>query len=110
MGSKSLGADVSFALPTAEIAVMHAESAVEIISHRDLEKFPRGSKEYEARHHELVAEYNEKFANPFLAAERGLIDDVISPDEVRSRVISSLAMLKGKKSKKIFRKHEVLPL
>ncbi len=110
MGSKSLGADVSFALPTAEIAVMHAESAVEIISHRDLEKFPRGSKEYETRHHELVAEYNEKFANPFLAAERGLIDDVISPDEVRSRVISSLAMLKGKKSEKIFRKHEVLPL
>lgn len=110
MGSKSLGADVSFALPTAEIAVMHAESAVEIISHRELEKLKRPSKEYNARHAELVADYNEKFANPFLAAERGLIDDVIAPTEVRTHVIASLKMLEGKKSEKVFRKHEVLPL
>lgn len=110
MGSKSLGADVSFALPTAEIAVMHAESAVEIISHRELEKLDKKSQEYADRHHELVGEYNEKYANPFLAAERGLIDDVIAPDEVRSRVIASLQMLRGKKGEKVFRKHEVLPL
>ncbi len=110
MGSKSLGADVSFALPTAEIAVMHAESAVEIISHRELDQLKKGSNEYEARRRELVVDYDEKYANPFLAAERGLIDDVISPAEVRSRVISSLAMLEGKKADKVFRKHEVLPL
>lgn len=110
MGSKSLGADVSFALPTAEIAVMHAESAVEIISHRELEKLDKKSRDYADRYHELVGEYNEKFANPFLAAERGLIDDVIAPDEVRPRVIASLAMLRGKKVEKVFRKHEVLPL
>ncbi|HQZ14320.1 MAG TPA: acyl-CoA carboxylase subunit beta [Acidimicrobiia bacterium] len=110
MGSKSLGADVSFALPTAEIAVMHAESAVEILSRRELEKFEKGSTEYDDRFKELVSDYNEKFANPFLAAERGLIDDVIAPSEARSHVIASFAMLEGKKSESIFRKHEVLPL
>jgi propionyl-CoA carboxylase beta chain len=110
MGSKSLGADVSFALPTAEIAVMHAESAVEIISHRELEKLERGTKGYDVRRQELIGDYNEKYANPFLAAERGLIDDVILPEEMRSKVIASLAMLEGKKPEKIFRKHEVLPL
>jgi len=110
MGSKSLGADVSFALPTAEIAVMHAESAVEILSRRELEKFDRDSAEYDQRFDELVNEYNDKFANPFLAAERGLIDDVIAPGEVRSHVIASFAMLEGKRSEIVFRKHEVLPL
>lgn len=110
MGSKSLGADVSFALPTAEIAVMHAESAVGIISHRELEKYERNTDEFEEKYHELIVDYNEKYANPFLAAERGLVDDVIAPTEVRQRIISSLQMLDGKKSESIFRKHEVLPL
>ncbi len=110
MGSKSLGADVSFALPTAEIAVMHAESAIELLSKRELEKFEKNSPEYEQRFKELVHDYNDKFANPFLAAERGLIDDVIAPSEVRSHVISSLEMLEGKRREVLFRKHEVLPL
>lgn len=110
MGSKSLGADVSFALPVAEIAVMHAQSAVEIISRRELEKFEKGSTAYEDKYRDLVSEYDEKFANPFLAAERGLIDDVIAPDEVRARVGASFQMLKGKKSQTVFRKHEILPL
>ena len=110
MGSKSLGADVSFALPVAEIAVMHAQGAVEVISRRDLEKFEKGSEAYNERFRELVVEYDEKFANPFLAAERGLIDDVIAPSELRHKVSASFAMLKGKKSEKVFRKHEILPL
>lgn len=110
MGSKSLGADVSFALPTAEIAVMHAESAVEIISRRELEKFDRSSMEYALKHRELVEDYDDKYANPFLAAERGLVDDVIAPDELRDKVMASFAMLEGKTKEKIFRKHEVLPL
>ena len=110
MGSKSLGADVSFALPVAEIAVMHAQSAVDIISRRDLEMFEKGSPEFIAKNRELVKDYDEKFANPFLAAERGLIDDVIAPNEVRSKVSSSFAMLKGKKAVNVFRKHEILPL
>lgn len=110
MGSKSLGADVSFALPTAEIAVMHAESAIEVLSRRELEKREKGTDDYLLKRKELIEEYDEKYANPFLAAERGLVDDVIAPDEVRDRVIQSLAMLKGKKSEIVFRKHEVLPL
>jgi propionyl-CoA carboxylase beta chain len=110
MGSKSLGADISFALPTAEIAVMHAESAVEVLSRRTLEKLDKNSEEYTHQRKELIDEYDEKYANPFLAAERGLIDDVIAPNEVRHRVIESLAMLEGKKSKSVVRKHEVLPL
>ncbi len=110
MGSKSLGADVSFALPTAEIAVMHAESAIEVLSKRKLQEFEKDSQEYKQVRKNLIEEYDDKYANPFLAAERGLIDDVIAPDQVRSHVIESLKMLEGKKSKTIYRKHEVLPL
>ena len=72
--------------------------------------FEKGSPEFIAKNRELVKDYDEKFANPFLAAERGLIDDVIAPNEVRSKVSSSFAMLKGKKAVNVFRKHEILPL
>jgi len=106
MNSKHIRADVSYAWPSAEIAVMGPEGAVNIIHRKDL----READDPEARRKELVAEYEDRFANPYIAAERGFIDDVIEPSETRIRLIRSLQMLKTKREAVPPRKHGNIPL
>lgn len=103
MGSKHLRTDVNLAWPTAEIAVMGAEGAVNIIYRREV----NGD---EAARQSRIAEYRERFANPFEAAERGFIDDVIEPHETRPRVIRALRLLETKVDTMPRRKHGNIPL
>ena len=102
MASKHLRGDVNLAWPNAEIAVMGAKGAVEIIFRED--------KKDPAKLAEREAEYKRRFANPFVAAERGYIDDVILPHETRKRICRSLVMLKDKKIENPWRKHGNIPL
>jgi acetyl-CoA carboxylase carboxyltransferase component len=106
MSSKHIRSDVSFAWPTAEIAVMGPEGAVSIVSRREIEK----AEDPAARRKELIAEYEERFANPYIAAERGYVDDVIEPAETRVRLIKTLRMLKSKREAVPARKHGNIPL
>ena len=106
MNSKHIRGDVSFAWPTAEIAVMGAEGAVEVLFKRELAAAP-DPKSLRAK---LVQEYIEKFSNPFLAAERGYIDAVIDPQETRPRLISAFEMLRTKHEAPPVRKHGNIPL
>ncbi len=102
MASKHIGADLNFAWPTAQIAVMGAKGAVEIIFRADIgdaEKIAARTKEYE-----------ERFLSPFIAAERGYIDDVIMPHATRPRIARALAMLRGKTVEMPGRKHDNLPV
>jgi propionyl-CoA carboxylase beta chain len=102
MASKHLRGDVNLAWPSAEIAVMGAKGAVEIIFRKDI-----GDADGIAQR---TAEYQEKFANPFVAASRGYIDDVIQPRETRARICRSFAMLRDKKLENPWRKHGNIPL
>ncbi|MFN0104269.1 MAG: acyl-CoA carboxylase subunit beta [Bryobacteraceae bacterium] len=102
MGSKHLRTDVNFAWPTAEIAVMGAEGAVNILYRREIAD--------EAARTAKIAEYRERFANPFIAAERGFIDDVIEPRQTRRRVIRALRMLENKVDTTPRKKHGNIPL
>jgi acetyl-CoA carboxylase carboxyltransferase component len=106
MNSKHLRADVSFAWPTAEIAVMGAEGAVNIIFRREI----KSAEDAAARRAELVAEYEDRFSNPYVAAERGYVDDVIEPAETRPKLIKALRMLKTKREQVPPRKHGNIPL
>jgi propionyl-CoA carboxylase beta chain len=102
MASKEIGADLNYAWPTAQIAVMGAKGAVEIIFRSDIgdpDKIAARTKEYEDR-----------FLSPFIAAERGYIDDVIMPHSTRKRIARALAMLKDKKVEAPAKKHDNLPL
>jgi propionyl-CoA carboxylase beta chain len=106
MNSKHIRADVSFAWPTAEIAVMGSEGAVNIVMRREIE----AAEDSEARRQELIAEYERKFSTPYIAAERGYIDDVIEPRETRPRLIQALRMLSTKREQVPPRKHGNIPL
>jgi len=106
MNSRSVGADVVFAWPTAQIAVMGAQGAVNIIHRRTLAE----AEEPNAMRAELVDEYDEKFSNPFVAAELGLVDEVIEPRETRPRLIQALEMLRTKRSQMPPKKHGNIPL
>ena len=106
MSSKSIGADLAFAWPSAELAVMGPQGAVEILYRREL----AAAADPAARRAELVDEYTERYANPYVAAERGYVDDVISPDETRRVLARSLAMLATKRSEVPHRKHGNVPL
>jgi propionyl-CoA carboxylase beta chain len=106
MSSKHIRGDVNLAWPTAEIAVMGPEGAVNIIFRKELEKAVDPVK----RKAELVADYREKFANPYIAAERGYIDDVIQPKETRPRLINALEMLSNKRDANPAKKHGNIPL
>jgi acetyl-CoA carboxylase carboxyltransferase component len=97
---------VSFAWPTAEIAVMGSEGAVNVIFRRELQK----AQEPEVRRQELIEAYEEQFGNPYFAAERGYIDDVIEPADTRRMLIRSLRMLKTKREQVPARKHGNIPL
>jgi propionyl-CoA carboxylase beta chain len=102
MASKHIRADVNYAWPTAEIAVMGAKGATEILYRAEL-----GDK---ARIAKRTADYEARFANPFVAAERGFIDDVIMPHGTRRRVIRAFETLRGKKAKMPVKKHDNIPL
>jgi len=106
MCSKHIRADLNVAWPTAEIAVMGPEGAVNIVFHRELEAAPNPK----ARRHELVAEYTERFANPYIAAERGYIDDVIEPGQTRNRLIRALKLASRKERARSPRWHGNIPL
>ena len=106
MGSKHLRTDVNFAYPTAEIAVMGAEGAVNIVYRRELTT----AADQEATRKQKIDEFRERFANPFVAAERGFIDDVIEPHETRPRVIRALKMLATKIDTMPRKKHGNIPL
>ncbi len=106
MSSKHIRSDVNLAWPTAEIAVMGPDGAVNIIFRKELEK----AKDPVKRKAELVAEYKEKFANPYVAASRGYIDDVIEPKETRPRLINALEMLSNKRDGSPAKKHGNIPL
>jgi propionyl-CoA carboxylase beta subunit len=106
MNSKSIGADLAFAWPSAELAVMGPQGAVEIVYRRELE----AAEDPVARRAELVDEYVERYANPFIAAERGYVDDVIDPADTRAMLVRGLAMLRSKREELPKRKHGNIPL
>jgi propionyl-CoA carboxylase beta chain len=106
MGSKHLRTDVNFAYPTAEIAVMGAEGAVNIVYRREI----AAASDPEAARKEKIEEFRDRFASPFIAAERGFIDDVIEPHETRPKVIRALRMLRNKVDTMPRKKHSNLPL
>jgi acetyl-CoA carboxylase carboxyltransferase component len=106
MSSKHIRGDLNLAWPTAEIAVMGPEGAVNIIFRRELTE----AEDQEARRAELVQEYRDKFANPYIAASRGYIDDVIEPRETRPRLINALEVLANKRDTNPPKKHGNIPL
>jgi methylmalonyl-CoA decarboxylase subunit alpha len=106
MDSKSIGADLSFAWPSNEVAVMGADAAANIIFRKELAAAPDPT----TRRAELVAEYTERLMTPYVAAERGLVDDVIDPRATRSVLIRSLALLRAKRPALPHRKHGNVPL
>ena len=106
MDSKSVGSDLCFAWPSAELAVMGPQGAVEILHRRELAE----SENPQARRDELVEDYIERYANPYIAAERGYIDDVIDPAETRRKVIAGFDALRSKRAERPRHKHGVIPL
>ncbi|HTL30236.1 MAG TPA: acyl-CoA carboxylase subunit beta [Tepidisphaeraceae bacterium] len=106
MASKHIRADVNYAWPTAEIAVMGPEGAVDIVYKRDLDK----AKDKAKMRAEKIEEFREKYSNPYVAAERGYIDAVIQPHETRKKIISALEMLQTKRDKNPPKKHGNIPL
>jgi propionyl-CoA carboxylase beta chain len=106
MSSKHIRADYNIAWPTGELAVMGAEGAVNILNRKDIEK----AESPEALRQRLIEEYNEKFANPYIAAELGYVDDIIEPRETRPKVIAALESLENKRQSLPPKKHGNLPL
>jgi len=106
MNSKHVRGDFNFAWPSAEIAVMGPKGAVEIIFKKEIDKAEDKEKAIE----EKVEEYRQKFANPFIAAARGYLDDVIEPSETRPRLIRALKILENKVDGNPKRKHGNIPL
>jgi acetyl-CoA carboxylase carboxyltransferase component len=106
MNSKHIRSDLNLAWPTAEIAVMGPDGAVNIIFRRELAE----ADDSVARREALVAQYREQFANPYTAAERGFVDDVIEPQETRPRLINALHMLQNKRDNNPPKKHGNIPL
>jgi propionyl-CoA carboxylase beta chain len=123
MSSKHIRTDVNLAWPTAEIAVMGPEGAVNIVYGRELQETVKMAEEREGPLSEeqkaavlaearaaRVHEFREQFANPYVAAERGYVDAVILPRETRKRLISALGMLEGKRDRNPPKKHGNIPL
>jgi propionyl-CoA carboxylase beta chain len=106
MGSKYLGSDINFAWPSAEIAVMGAQGAVNILHRKEIAE----AKNPDATRKELVDDYTEKFSNPYLAAERGTIDSVIEPEDSRQYITKAFRTLKTKRDILPARKHGNIPL
>jgi propionyl-CoA carboxylase beta chain len=108
MASKHIRTDANFAWPTAEIAVMGPEGAVNIVYKREIESAPEAERE--RLREEKIAEFRARFANPYIAAERGYIDAVIEPHETRSRLITALRALENKRDSNPKKKHGNIPL
>lgn len=106
MNSRDIGADLYYAYPTAEFAVMGPDGAVNIVFRKEL----ADCEDPGARREELVEDYREKFANPFKAAELGLVDEVIKPEETRPKIIHALGLLKNKRTQNPPKKHGNVPL
>lgn len=106
MDSKSVGSDMSFAWPSAEIAVMGPQSAVEVIHGDDIAVAAQPAE----FHRELVSQYAQQFATPYIAAERGFIDEVIEPSQTRQKIVASLLVLESKRESIPERKHGNVPL
>jgi acetyl-CoA carboxylase carboxyltransferase component len=106
MNSKSIGADLAFAWPSAELAVMGPQGAVEILYRRELAE----AADPVARRTELVDDYTARYANPYLAAERGYVDDVVDPADTRRVLCQSLELLRTKREELPKRKHGNVPL
>ncbi|HEV2811230.1 MAG TPA: carboxyl transferase domain-containing protein, partial [Acidimicrobiales bacterium] len=106
MSSKSTGADLAFAWPSAELAVMSPPGAVALIHRREI----AAAADPEARRAELIEDYTERHANPWVAAERGYVDDVIDPADTRAKLIAGFDMLRTKHEERPRRKHGNVPL
>jgi len=106
MNSKHVRGDINYAWPTAEIAVMGAEGAVNILFKDEIEH----AADPEQRRKDLINEYIEKFANPYIAASRGYIDEIIEPRHTRTKLITALEMLKNKRDTNPPKKHGNIPL
>jgi propionyl-CoA carboxylase beta chain len=106
MSSKHIRADFNLAWPTAEIAVMGPEGAVNIVARKEIES----AADPEAKRAELAADYRERFANPYSAAERGYVDDVIEPRRTRPVLIDALETVLTKQEPRPLRKHGNIPL
>jgi acetyl-CoA carboxylase carboxyltransferase component len=106
MDSRSIGCDLALAWPTNEIAVMGAEGAVNVLFRKELAT----AADQESLRAELVSEYAEQLMHPYYAAERGLIDDVIDPEQTRAAIARGLEMLRGKRADAVQRKHGNVPL
>ncbi len=106
MCSKDLGADIVYAWPTAEVAVMGADGAVNIIFRKDIAE----AEDKEETRKKIVDEYAAEFATPYKAAERGFVDDVIEPSVTRKRIVDAFNMLEGKREKRPAKKHGNMPL
>ncbi|MFC6287810.1 acyl-CoA carboxylase subunit beta [Nocardioides sp. GCM10027113] len=109
MGSKHLGADINLAWPTAQIAVMGAQGAVNILYRKEIKEATEQGNEAERRA-ELITEYEDHLANPYLAAERGYVDAVIAPHETRVEVVRALRLLRTKRESLPAKKHGNIPL
>ncbi|MFZ0856189.1 MAG: carboxyl transferase domain-containing protein, partial [Candidatus Acidiferrales bacterium] len=108
MSSKHIRTDTNFAWPTAEIAVMGPEGAVNIVYKRDLERAPQSERE--RLRAEKTAEFRERYANPYVAAERGYVDAIITPAETRAKLIAALRSLENKRDSNPRKKHGNIPL
>jgi acetyl-CoA carboxylase carboxyltransferase component len=106
MSSKHLRGDINLAWPSAEIAVMGPDGAVSIVFRKEMEK----ANDPAQRKADLILEYREKFSNPYIAAERGYLDDIIEPSETRPRLINALEMLQNKRDSNPSKKHGNIPL
>lgn len=106
MNSKHIRGDLVYAWPTAEIAVMDGPGAVDVVMKREIQQ----SADPEATRQRLIAEYRQRFANPYIAASRGFVDDVIEPRETRPRIIAGLELLKNKRDTNPPKKHANMPL
>jgi propionyl-CoA carboxylase beta chain len=109
MGSKHLGADINLAWPTAQIAVMGAQGAVNILYRKEIAEATKDGTE-ETRRAELIQEYEDHLANPYLAAERGYVDAVIQPHETRVEIVRALRLLRSKRETLPPKKHGNIPL
>lgn len=106
MCSKHIRGDMNFAWPSAELAVMGPDGAVQIIFRKEID----AAKNPKAREAELVREYREKFANPYIAAQMGYLDDIIEPQDTRPRVANAFAVLRSKRETRPPKKHDNIPL
>jgi propionyl-CoA carboxylase beta chain len=106
MGAKSLRADINFAWPTSQIAVMGASGAVSIIHRKEI----ADAEDKDAKRNELLRAYEDTLDNPYVAAERGYIDRIILPSETRAEIIKALRALRNKRDQQPLRKHGNIPL